>query len=332
MASKDKSRPGRAAKVPTQPRPEGFDEEVEKFEPTFDDVDAVSAVEQGEAGARIRTSADDESKLETLIPNVLSMSESLLQLAETSGQLSTQLRQDVAQFEEIMGDYDELLARKDRHAMILMGVSVGVIVLSLLLVLVMTFSFSRQVNNMNALSLTLGRRLSEVNSGLVTFEDLNGSIGQLETAVLAVAKTAEAQQLTMDKMVDSQQTVNEGMQKALADALASQAEVVKSAVGNLESAVATSARVQDQSMDVLQSLRLEVDAVGTSTESLLGLRQSIDALITLEKERYLERLDAQRAAVAAESQENESIRFQRPVPPPPQPAQPQPPTPSGRPL
>ena len=332
MASKDKSRPGRAAKVPTQPRPEGFDEEVEKFEPTFDDVDAVSAVEQGEAGARIRTSADDESKLETLIPNVLSMSESLLQLAETSGQLSTQLRQDVAQFEEIMGDYDELLARKDRHAMILMGVSVGVIVLSLLLVLVMTFSFSRQVNNMNALSLTLGRRLSEVNSGLVTFEDLNGSIGQLETAVLAVAKTAEAQQLTMDKMVDSQETVNEGTQKALADALASQAEVVKSAVGNLESAVATSARVQDQSMDVLQSLRLEVDAVGTSTESLLGLRQSIDALITLEKERYLERLDAQRAAVAAESQENESIRFQRPVPPPPQPAQPQPPTPSGRPL
>lgn len=332
MASKDKSRPGRAAKVPTQPRPEGFDEEVEKFEPTFDDVDAVSAVEQGEAGARIRTSADDESKLETLIPNVLSMSESLLQLAETSGQLSTQLRQDVAQFEEIMGDYDELLARKDRHAMILMGVSVGVIVLSLLLVLVMTFSFSRQVNNMNALSLTLGRRLSEVNSGLVTFEDLNGSIGQLETAVLAVAKTAEAQQLTMDKMVDSQQTVNEGMQKALADALASQAEVVKSAVGNLESAVAASARVQDQSMDVLQSLRLEVDAVGTSTESLLGLRQSIDALITLEKERYLERLDAQRAAVAAESQENASIRFQRPVPPPPQPAQPQPPTPSGRPL
>ena len=332
MASKDKSRPGRAAKVPTQPRPEGFDEEVEKFEPTFDDVDAVSAVEQGEAGARIRTSADDESKLETLIPNVLSMSESLLQLAETSGQLSTQLRQDVAQFEEIMGDYDELLARKDRHAMILMGVSVGVIVLSLLLVLVMTFSFSRQVNNMNALSLTLGRRLSEVNSGLVTFEDLNGSIGQLETAVLAVAKTAEAQQLTMDKMVDSQETVNEGTQKALADALASQAEVVKSAVGNLESAVAASARVQDQSMDVLQSLRLEVDAVGTSTESLLGLRQSIDALITLEKERYLERLDAQRAAVAVESQENASIRFQRPVPPPPQPAQPQPPTPSGRPL
>ena len=332
MASKDKPRRGKAAKAPAPPRPEGFDEEIEKFEPTYDDIDAVTAVEQGEARGGTRSSIDDESKLETLIPNVLSMSESLLELAETSGQLSTQLRQDVAQFEEIMGDYDELLVRKDRHAMILMGVSVGVIVLSLLLVLVMTFSFSRQVNNMNALSLTLGRRLSEVNSGLVTFEELNGSIGQLEAAVLAVAKTAEAQQLTMDKMVDSQQTVNEGMQKALADAMASQAAAVKSAVGNLESAVATGARVQDQSMDVLQSLRLEVDAVGTSTESLLGLRQSIDALITLEKERYLERLDAQRAAVAAESQENASIRFQRPVPPPPQPAQPQPPTPSGRPL
>lgn len=154
---------------------EEYLDEVPAFEPEMDELDAVSAVAQSEA---VEKGGNDaavgiETKLETLIPNVLSMSESILQLAETSGELTDQLRTNAAAFEDIIADYDHLLQRKNRHMLGLLGTSVGVILICLLLVIFMSLSFSRQVNNMNALSLTLGRRIAEVNSGLVTFEELN---------------------------------------------------------------------------------------------------------------------------------------------------------------
>ena len=286
-------------------------------EPVIDELAAAAAVAQSEAAAAGSAAAGIETKLEFLIPNVLSMSESILQLAETSGQLTSQLRSKAADFEEIIEDYDQLLQRKNRHTTVLLGVSVGVIVLSLLLVLIMSVSFSRQVNNMNALALTLGKRISEVNSGLVTFEELNLSIGRLETAVLSVAESMQQQGATVDAMAAAQTAADAAMLENLNAALQGQTTAVSGAVGGLEAAVASSAGVVDQSSRVLQSLRLEVDNVGNSMDELLALRQSLEALITLERERYLEQLQAQQAAASATAApEADTIRFQRPVPPP----------------
>jgi hypothetical protein len=291
---------------------------IPDFEPVMDELDAVSAVAQSEAvdqGAK-DAAVGIETKLETLIPNVLSMSESILQLAETSGELTSQLRTNAAAFEDIIVDYDNLLQRKNRHMLGLLGTSVGVIFICLLLVIFMSLSFSRQVNNMNALSLTLGRRIAEVNSGLVTFEELNRSIGRLESAVLGVADGMQEQQTAISGMVLQQETVNLQLVENVTSALTEQGAVVGDIVGGVQAAVARNAAAVSESINTLQSLRLEVDGVGTSVGSLLDMRAALDALVTLEKERYLEQMRAEQAATAASvtAQREAAISFQRTVP------------------
>lgn len=296
---------------------EEYLDEMPGFEPVMDEVDAVSAVAQSEAVGKGSKDAavGIETKLETLIPNVLSMSESILQLAETSGELTAQLRTNAAAFEDIIADYDNLLQRKNRHMLGLLATSVSVIFICLLLVVFMSLSFSRQVNNMNALSLTLGRRIAEVNSGLVTFEELNLSIGRLENSILGVADGMQEQQAALAAMGVQQGEANLQLVTDVKAALAEQSTAVGSIVGGVQAEVARSATAVAQSNSVLQSLRLEVDGVGTSVAGLLEMRASLDALVTLEKERYLEQLRAQQAATAASAaaQRESAISFQREV-------------------
>jgi hypothetical protein len=299
---------------------EEYMDEMPGFEPVMDELDAVSAVAQSEAMDKGSKDAavGIETKLETLIPNVLSMSESILQLAETSGELTAQLRTNAAAFEDIIADYDNLLQRKNRHMLGLLGTSVGVIFICLLLVIFMSLSFSRQVNNMNALSLTLGRRIAEVNSGLVTFEELNRSIGRLENAVLGVANGMQEQQAALTEMGVVQGEASLQLVENVKSALAEQSTSVGAIVGGVQAEVARNAAAVSQSNSVLQSLRLEVDGVGTSVAGLLEMRASLDALVTLEKERYLDQLRAQEAASAASAavQRDSAIIYQREVPEP----------------
>jgi hypothetical protein len=299
---------------------EEYLDEMPGFEPVMDEIDAVSAVAQSEAGdKRPRDAAVGiETKLETLIPNVLSMSESILQLAETSGELTDQLRTNAAAFEDIIADYDNLLQRKNRHMLGLLGTSVGVIFICLLLVIFMSLSFSRQVNNMNALSLTLGRRIAEVNSGLVTFEELNLSIGRLENAVLGVANGMQEQQVVLAEMGVQQGETNLQLVESIKAALAEQSTSVGAIVGGVQAEVARTGSTVAQSNSALQSLRLEVDGIGVSIAGLLEMRASLDALVTLEKERYLDQMRSQQAATsaAAAQQRDAAISFQREVPEP----------------
>lgn len=296
---------------------EEYGDDAPRFEPVMDEQDAISAVAQTEPvdGGSVAAAEGIESKLETLIPNVLSMAESIVQLAETSGELTAQLRTNAAEFEEIIADYDNILQRKNRHMLGLLGTSVGVIAVCLLLVIFMSLSFSRQVTNMNALSLTLGRRIADVNSGLVTFEELNRSIESLESAVLGVANGIQVQQAAIADMKAKQDAGNLQLMEDVKSVLAKQSTATGAIVGGVQAEVSRSATAVSQSNSVLQSLRLEVVSVGAAVNGLLEMRDSIDALVTLNRERYLEQLGAQEGGTEAEAVQAEpAISFQRELP------------------
>jgi len=136
----------------------------------------------------------DTNQLGVLTESLLSTGEDMSKLLIATKSLADRLKNVTNNYTELVNNYVNLIKKKDKHLLYLMASSIGLIIISLAVVVVMSFSFSKQVNNMNALSVSLTKRITEVNSGLVTFEELNGSIRSLDESTLQLAQQVEAQQ------------------------------------------------------------------------------------------------------------------------------------------
>lgn len=255
-----------------------------------------------------------EAALQQAVDRFNGLSDELGALTEGTASLTAGLRDAAGRYAGIVKKYDGLLQRKSRHLMALMVTSIAVVLVCLGLVVVMSVSFSRQVNNMNALSLALGKRLAEVNSGLVTFEELNGSIRSLESAVVEVTSAVAAQRAELGVAVVQ-------LQEAGAAQVLRTQELVRQETaatsGQLQRLAAESNRVE-QSVETnsssLLGLQRELQALKAAIEPLADLRTSVSALVTLERERYLDAINAQRRAAEADASVQALPSFRREAP------------------
>jgi hypothetical protein len=250
--------------------------------------------ELGAAGASLKEASGDAKKL-----------------AESTTVLANRLRDNANKYANIVKSYDEILQQKNRHLVYMMAGCVCVILVSLLLAVYMSASFGKQVTNMNALSLNLGRRIAEVNSGLVTFEELNSAIQSLDASVLGVATALETQSASLQGI-----TVELGEAEAenfsrMRDMINAQATGTTNAVEALRSSTAQQSAALQGNNASLQSLQEEVLSLRATVESVLVLRESVDALVTLQKERYFDVIAQQQLQSEQQRSEELPVRFQR---------------------
>ncbi len=259
-----------------------------------------------------------ETYLKNLVPGVLKMSETLLSLSSQFQRMTNTLENKVKETDLNIRRYDMLLVKKNKLVQMTLLGSLGAVFLALTMMLVAGFNYSKQVNSMNALSLALAGRLSEVNSGLVTFEQLNQSISLLNTSM-------ERMQLVTESQTD---TLADGLAEITAQGATATAAVEQSLV-NLQSAIEGGVRagITEQealAANVIEALRgfeNQQQALRESTvpaRELMQFREQLEALITLEQARFLEAIaqaDAERNAPpppAATPEVDTSLRYQRP--------------------
>jgi hypothetical protein len=247
--------------------------------------------------------AEIDAYLKTLVPGVLSMSENLVQLGEKFRVLNVDMKQRVAEVDNTFNRYNALLVRKNKLIQMIMIGSIGAVLISLTMMFIAGLNFTSQVNKMNALSISLARRLSDVNSGLVTFEQLNQSIGDLSNRLERMQLLAEVQTDTLREgvaAIDAQLGVtatqmNESMQRWQADASREMTAII---TDNRASATGIVRAIEQ--MDVAQRALLETTP---ALRELLAFRDQLSALIVLERNRYLDAISAaqlQERAAAAE--------------------------------
>lgn len=259
-----------------------------------------------------------ETYLKNLVPGVLKMSETLLSLSSQFQRMTSTLESKVKETDLNIRRYDMLLVKKNKLVQMTLLGSLGAVFLALTMMLVAGFNYSKQVNSMNALSLALAGRLSEVNSGLVTFEQLNQSISMLNSSM-------ERMQLVTESQTD---TLADGLAQITAQGATATAAVEQSLV-NLQTAIEGGVRagIAEQealAANVIQALRgfeNQQQALRESTapvRELLQFSEQIEALITLERARFLEAIaeaDGARNAPpppAAAPEVDTSLRYQRP--------------------
>jgi hypothetical protein len=283
---------------------------ITEAESPFERDIAAEPSEQKSEGASQTSQASDkpdlqeidiseiDSYLKTLVPGVLGMSENLAVLGDKFQRLIGEMGQRVKTVDMSINRYELLLVKKNKLIQITLLGSIAAVFISLSMMFVAGFNYSSQVNQMNALTVSLARRLSEVNTGLVTFEQLNQSIAALSNSTERLLLTAETQTNSLSQGLTS-----------IESRLTTSASEVDESLGQWQSSIAQemSAMLQDTRSSSAGIVRA-IEQLGTAQRGLLettptlrelvALREQIAALIVLERNQYLETIAASQSAAA----------------------------------
>ncbi len=249
----------------------------------------------------------DESQLGVLTESLLSTGEDMSKLLKATNSLTDRLKDVSNRYSGLVNSYDHLIKKKDKHLLYLMASSIGVIVISLALVVVMSFSFSKQVNNMNALSMSLTKRIAEVNSGLVTFEELNASIRALDESTLQLAQQVEAQQKKVQDVADQIGIDTRDQIEQSKLLLSEQMNSLGTTVTALQRESQNQQYYVNQNSTAVQGLQSELEVMRGSVGQLIALKNSVDALVVLERERYIEAIQSKSTETIQSATEDDGV-------------------------
>ncbi len=289
---------------------------VQQQSESDDDLIAASSEGEGDAAveaALVSPQIDPESvsKLQILTSSLLKMSENMIHLLEGVKALNGRLNAASGNFEKTLSGYKELVKRKEKQVFIALGSAVAVILVCVATTLLMSISFGKQVTNMNALSLGLSRRIAEVNSGLVTFEEINGSIRALNDSLLSIATGQEQTQQDF-------QVLKQDLSVSLLEEFASNKVLISEQVnilgGTINSLRDNSGGIADKlsaNVKSVERMQGQLNSLAEQLDRLRTFESSIEALITLERENYLEIIRAQSENQATDSAQDQEIKFSR---------------------
>lgn len=269
----------------------------------------VAALESAEAPAsddRVEHSnklqeidlSEIDAYLKTLVPGVLGMSENLVVLGDKFQGLIGEMNQRVKTVDVNINRYELLLVKKNKLIQMTLIGSMAAVFLTLTMMFVAGFNYTSQVNQMNALSISLARRLSEVNSGLVTFEQINQSISALSASTEQLMLVTETQSETLSQGLLAMESQLALASTQMDDSLGAWQSTVSDELAAILQDSRSSSAGMVRAIEQVGAAQRGLQETTPTLRELVGLREQISALIVLERNQYLETIAAAQAEEA----------------------------------
>ena len=204
--------------------------------------------------------------------------------AETALQISRDMKLATGQFRE-MSDAGYKKAR------LLLAIGGGVMVVCLLFYLIMGVRLVSRINKLDVMMEAVGKRVIDLNSGMESLEGLNKSVQELASKQAELTKAQTQIEGRIDAQLKQSESLVSKVPTETAKQVAATSDTLKKEVQGL------SGRLQSQA-NAVQSLGNEVKALKGSVGNVDGLKRDVEALVTLQKERYLEALQKNNASAA----------------------------------
>jgi hypothetical protein len=195
-----------------------------------------------------------------------------------------------------------------KKALILLGATGGLMLICLIFFLVMGVRMNSRINQLDTMMLAVGKRVVDLNSGLESLDVINRSI---ESLTAQQAEQAKSQGLLETRINDSLKK-SETMVQSVPGETAKQ--VAATSDNLLKQVQGINSRLQSQA-GAVQSLGNEVKALKGAVGNVDKLNRDVEALVVLQKERYLETL--QKNSTNANTNTNRAVQFPRASPPKP---------------
>jgi len=163
-----------------------------------------------------------------------------------------------------------------------------------------------KVNQLDATVMTVGKRAVELNASLENLNLMGEKIAELRTQQEQLAKSQTELETriasTLAASTESVQKVPEALAKQMAESTSGVTKQVEGLGTQLKSQAGA-----------VQALSKDVKALQAKVGDVNVLKRDVQALVTLQRERYLEQLQKQ-AAAAQEAKRPPPVQFPRPAP------------------
>jgi DNA repair exonuclease SbcCD ATPase subunit len=202
---------------------------------------------------------------------------------------------------------NQITDRSHKQARIMLFSAAGVMFVALVFFLFMGARMISRINQLDTMLMAVGKRVVELNAGLEALDAVNRNMDQLAQKQEAMTQASNSVQARIDETLKQAETMVQQVPAATAKQVAATGENLAKQVQGLNS------RIQAQATAV-QNLGTEVGALKGSVANVDKLNRDVQALITLQRERYLEALQKNNAAAVRERSVQFPRASARPVP------------------
>ncbi|WP_396439835.1 hypothetical protein [Limnohabitans sp.] len=205
-------------------------------------------------------------------------------------------------------EFKDLTEVGHKKALILLGATGGLMVICLIFFLVMGVRMNSRINQLDTMMLAVGKRVVDLNVGLESLNVMNRSIEGLTAQQVEQAKNQGQIETRISDALKKSETMVQTVPGETAKQVAATSDNL------LKQVQAINGRLQSQA-GAVQSLGNEVKALKGAVGNVDKLNSDVQALVTLQKERYLETL--QKNSANANANANRAVQFPRASPPKP---------------
>ena len=223
---------------------------------------------------------------QSLAQVVLDSADLATKSAEAAANASSTLRQTTA-------DFKDLTESGHKKARLLLAITGGVLVISLIFFLIMGVRLVSRINQLDAMLMAVGKRVVELNSGMESLEGVNQSVKELASQQVALTKS----QGQIEGRIDASLKQSESLVQKVPSETAKQ--VAASSDSVIRQVQGINAKLQTQA-NAVQAMGNEVKSLKTAVGNVDGLKRDVEALVTLQKERYLETVQKNNATTSRE--------------------------------
>jgi hypothetical protein len=295
---------------PQTPKAETATEEA-AFKPT-DWVAAEAAPESTQAPSATAapqpiTVDVDEATKALLSQQFVTLSSSVLDAADVASQAAKAANEAGQKFNQSSARLSQMSQGMGKTSTIVLASTAVLMVISMGFFAAMGIRLISKVNQLDATVMTVGKRAVELNSSLEGLGLMGEKIAELTLQQEQLAKSQnELEQRIASNLAASTESVQK-VPEALAKQMAASSSGVTKQVEGL------GAQLKSQA-GAVQTLSKDVKALQATVGDVNVLKRDVQALVTLQRERYLEQLQKQ-AAAAQEARRPPPVQFPRPAPP-----------------
>ena len=239
--------------------------------------------------------SNDTSSLEKKISDVElkinSLSENLVDMVRAMEESGSKLNEQENQFSESINKFEVYKESQKKASTVVVISSIAAMLISIMFLVYAIFSFSTKTDFFDSVSTALGTRIVDMNDGLSSFDQARAQLSVLQEQIEGLELRLEESQLSY---VNTEQDIEGQLLNYTQDInqeINGQTANLRENLTRLDGQFsAFNAQILDFG-DVLEQSEVKLNEIGSEARSMNELKEIMNALLTLEKERYYEAIN-----------------------------------------
>jgi len=258
--------------------------------------------------------------METLIGSVLDATEAATRASAAASTSTTNLVKSA-------GRLTQTADRSSRISTIVLSVGGAMLFISVAVFGFMAAQLAQRTGELESMVMAVGKRVVEMNVAFGEFTAVTDSIDQLRLTQETFRDSLYQLSERVNGMTETLQAVKSEVPVTTAESVGRQSEVFTARVSDVEGQIQAQQKITADLAKSMQGLAGQMSSLRKQISSVSELNKDVEALVTLQRERYYELLQAQANATKAQSGSAESqaeqviIRYPNPDAPLPLPEQ-----------